>query len=124
MPDLTADRSIARRVAERYLGRKLKSEEEVHHINFDPTDNRIVNLIVFKNREAHMICHGNGNVTRRGRGNNGNFRKEICRFREKDLRARQIFAEDIALYGPKAARNIEKHLKRVAQKTKTDFGLI
>jgi len=48
-----------RYIMEQYLRRKLKSCEHVHHINGDPQDNRIENLIVLSNsdhqREEHKL---------------------------------------------------------------------
>lgn len=43
-----------RLVMEKHLGRYLKPTEVVHHINENPTDNRIENLEVCKNAGTHI----------------------------------------------------------------------
>ena len=50
-----------RLVMEKSIGRYLKPQEIVHHINDDRTDNRIENLKLFKNRNDHIRFH---NLTR------------------------------------------------------------
>ena len=46
-----------RLVMEAYLGRYLNPEEVVHHMNNQPNDNRIENLQLFPNKDAHTKYH-------------------------------------------------------------------
>lgn len=48
--------SFGRYVAEQKMGRPLKKNEEVHHINFKSLDNRWVNLFVCS-KEEHIMIH-------------------------------------------------------------------
>jgi hypothetical protein len=45
-----------RYLMEKFLGRKLKSDEVVHHINYRRDDNRIENLVVMS-KTAHSTFH-------------------------------------------------------------------
>lgn len=49
-------------VMEREIGRRLLSDERVHHINMVPGDNRPENLHLFKNNAAHHRSHGTLNA--------------------------------------------------------------
>jgi hypothetical protein len=64
------DRYLHRIVMEEYLGRKLKTSEFVHHINGNPSDNRIENLQVISNSE-HRKLH----MKEQKRGMKGKFVK-------------------------------------------------
>lgn len=48
-----------RLVMEKYLKRKLKTEENIHHINKNKLDNRIENLVIVSNKEHHRSFHWN-----------------------------------------------------------------
>lgn len=44
-------------VCENYIGRYLKQDEVVHHINHNRQDNRIENLLILCSKEAHSRLH-------------------------------------------------------------------
>lgn len=46
-----------RKVMEEYLGRPLNSEEVIHHIDGNTSNNNIENLNLFKNKKEHMSYH-------------------------------------------------------------------
>ena len=50
---------VHRYIMEQHLGRKLRSDEHVHHLNEDPRDNRIENLVVM-DRAEHARMHQTG----------------------------------------------------------------
>ena len=51
------NRERYRRIAEEFLGRRLRRGEVVHHINGDFTDDRRDNLVVISSQAAHTILH-------------------------------------------------------------------
>lgn len=50
---------IHRIIAEKMIGRKLKPEEVVHHIDGDNQNNHPLNLMVMENQAAHVLWHHN-----------------------------------------------------------------
>lgn len=46
-----------RKLVEAVIGRKLSSDETIHHINGNHYDNRIDNYYIFKTRRSHMLYH-------------------------------------------------------------------
>ncbi len=46
-----------RAVVERFINRKLKKEEVVHHIDENKKNNKIENLMLFKSQSEHMKFH-------------------------------------------------------------------
>ena len=57
---LTVNSEIIREhryIMEKFLGRKLKPNEYVHHIDFNKTNNNIENLFLFNSNEEHILYH-------------------------------------------------------------------
>lgn len=83
-------------VVEAYLGRYLKPEEVVHHINEITSDNRIENLIVFENSAAHTAYH---------------------------RRRYSLGDPGVVLWGPSMRSKRVQMLRGMAERTKRELGL-
>ncbi len=57
-----------RLVVANHLGRPLRADEEVHHLNGDTRDNRLENLVVLSKSEHSKISYNNRII-----GSNGRF---------------------------------------------------
>lgn len=64
-----------RYLVEQKIGRKLTTNDAVHHINCDHEDNRIENLQLMT-RSDHAVLHGKQH---KGREDEGNFNKILLR---------------------------------------------
>ncbi|MDB5226564.1 MAG: hypothetical protein JWN78_757 [Bacteroidota bacterium] len=54
---ISSNRPVHQWMAEKKLGRKLKSKEVVHHIDRNKLNNSMDNLHVFPNQAAHDAAH-------------------------------------------------------------------
>lgn len=46
-----------RLIVEKFIGRYLTKEEQIHHIDFNPKNNDISNLMIFPNAKEHIRFH-------------------------------------------------------------------
>lgn len=66
-----------RKIMEEYLGRKLYKHEIIHHKNFNKKDNRIENLLLFKNQSEHLSYHNKIKKDDIGNPINPTFEEEL-----------------------------------------------
>ena len=66
---------FSRLEAERILHRNLKSREIIHHINGNPSDDRIENLFLFRSQSIHIRFH---NYLRRNRITGTFLKTNLC----------------------------------------------
>jgi hypothetical protein len=68
-------------VMEQHIGRRLRKEEVVHHMNGKRTDDRIENLLLFPNSAEHIRWHGK----RRTKKEMDHMRSFISYNRQEDI---------------------------------------
>lgn len=82
-------------IAEKKLGRKLKPEEVVHHIDEDKSNNDLDNLIVFATKADHTSYHNGGTIYFDDEGIAHTHRKwegQRCKVCNKELISSGIYA--------------------------------
>jgi len=105
---------ISRLIIERYLDRKLKETEIVHHLNEINDDNRTANLAVFIDVAHHAKFH---KAKRKSL-----YVPEVGRTR-KAIEAKMLDKYGIVFYGPLYNSDRERMLKQMAERTKKELGL-
>lgn len=106
---------ISRSIIERYLERKLKETEVLHHLNEINDDNRTANLAVFIDIAHH-------NKFRKAK-RKSQYIPEVGRTR-KAIEAKMLEKYGIVFYGPLYNSDREKMLKQMAERTKRELGLL
>ena len=106
---------ISRLIIERYLERKLKETEILHHLNEVNDDDRTANLAVFIDIAHHEKFH---KAKRKSL-----YVPEVGRTR-KAIEAKMLEKYGIIFYGPLYNSDREKMLKLMAERTKRELGLI
>lgn len=69
---------LHRYIAERALGRKLKSDEHVHHVDYDKLNNHPSNLVICKNN-YHKLLHARTDTINAGFDPNTHLRCSHCK---------------------------------------------
>lgn len=111
----TETMEISRLIIERYLERKLKDTEIVHHLNEINDDDRTANLAVFVDVAHHAKFH---KAKRKSR-----YVPEVGRTR-KAIEAKMLEKYGIVFYGPLCTSDRERMLKQMAERTKKELGLL
>ncbi|HBW38619.1 hypothetical protein [Desulfosporosinus sp. BICA1-9] len=111
----TTTMEISRLIIERYLERKLKETEIVHHLNEVNDDDRTANLAVFIDVAHHAKFH---KAKRKSQ-----YIPEVGRTR-KAIEAKILEKYGIVFYGPLYNSDREKMLKQMAERTKRELGLL
>ncbi len=106
---------IPRSVIERHLKRKLTETEILHHLNEVEDDDRTANIAVFIDSAHHAKFH----KTKR----KSLYIPEVGRTK-KTIQANMLEKYGILFYGPLYTDEREKMLKRMAERTKKELGLI
>ena len=106
---------ISRLIIERYLERKLKETEIVHHLNEVNDDDRTANLAVFIDIAHHTKFH---NAKRKSQ-----YIPEVGRTR-KAIEVKILEKYGIVFYGPLYTSDRERMLKQMAERTKRELGLL
>jgi hypothetical protein len=81
-----------RLVVENFIGRYLKPEEVIHHIDFNKTNNSINNLMIFKSNSEHAKWH----VKLKQHGLTNPMRRQIT-FRWKEYKQPKIEEKEISI---------------------------
>lgn len=82
------DQYVHRTLAERVLGRMLRTKEQVHHIDEDRSNNTSTNLVICPSQKYHMLLHSRQRIVDMGGYPNT---QKYCKYHDK-LHDREEFS--------------------------------
>ena len=104
-----------RLVAENLLGRRLKDDEYVHHINGKKDDNREENLMVFKSNADHVRFHRGGQAVLDGDVYIAKYNYHSCPICGKRINTNAKLCRNCMLDSQRANRPSKEELSNLIQ---------